>query len=458
MPVRTPSSNAIDKRATDACEKALNQERAGEYDLAVEELVEFWKGAGHWPRIEKLNPVSAAQVLLRAGSLTGWIGSARKEANLQELAKDIVTAAFDRYIQLNEPEYAAEAESTLGIMYWRQGSLPEAEVRLKCAIDRIKEISNGTRLWAQLNLALVVRSQGRYGEALNVLNEIKQLVEASGSHTLQATLHNEAGLVAKNTGNLKQSYDEFLLCRVHLEQAGHTRYLARLENNLGLLCMTASDFTEAHAHITRSRILFTALKDEGALVHVDDSQARIYLAEQKYSEAEALARSASEQFEDAGEFVEAVESLQLQAQSLAKLRRFAESFEVYKHAFQLAAEYVTLEQRSKIAIQMFEELSEAIYVPAGLPFKEEVLLFERKLIVEALTACEGKPTPTALRLGITQQAFSVMVNNGRHSGLLNKRTEVKPRKRSIIMRKSVTKKRPHPVTLLSDVKDKGSAD
>src|SRR5216684_2371376 len=63
------------------------------------------------------------------------------------------------------------------------------------------------------------------------------------------------------------------------EQAGHHRYVARVQNNLGYLFFKIGRYNEAHDHLDRAHYLFLELKDVGTLAQVDETRARVLLAE-----------------------------------------------------------------------------------------------------------------------------------------------------------------------------------
>src|SRR5207244_6968329 len=101
---------------------------------------------------------------------------------------------------------------------------------------------------------------------------------------------------------LDRALMEYSAASFHFEQAGSsTRYLARVENNLGYLFFTIGRFEEAHAHMDRARSIFQDLADVGSVAQVDDSRARVLLAEERYGEAERIARTVVSRFEKGGE-------------------------------------------------------------------------------------------------------------------------------------------------------------
>src|SRR6185437_2378970 len=69
-----------------ACELARGLEDAGEFELAEETLSPFWEGVPHRPNTEGLAREARAELLLRTGTLTGWLGSAKQIPGSQEVA------------------------------------------------------------------------------------------------------------------------------------------------------------------------------------------------------------------------------------------------------------------------------------------------------------------------------------------------------------------------------------
>jgi hypothetical protein len=79
-----------DERAQRRCELAKQLELLGNYDGASEAMGELWEGIGERPVLDGLESHTAAEVLLRVGSLTGWLGSSKQVEGAQEKAKDLI--------------------------------------------------------------------------------------------------------------------------------------------------------------------------------------------------------------------------------------------------------------------------------------------------------------------------------------------------------------------------------
>jgi len=80
-----------DKRAQLRCQLAKELENAGNYEAAREAMGELWSRVGEYPALDELDDAAAADVLLRAGVLTGWLGSVKQIEGAQETAKDLIS-------------------------------------------------------------------------------------------------------------------------------------------------------------------------------------------------------------------------------------------------------------------------------------------------------------------------------------------------------------------------------
>src|SRR5919205_1086541 len=79
---------SVEDRAEICCELSKDFENKGEYEEAREVLSGLWPRIDQRPRVKGLEPNTAAEVLLRAGVVTGWI------ATDQERAKDFISESL----------------------------------------------------------------------------------------------------------------------------------------------------------------------------------------------------------------------------------------------------------------------------------------------------------------------------------------------------------------------------
>src|SRR6267378_8572529 len=107
MQQKTLTETGID-RVRMLCALAKEREEAGEFEEARLALSEFWQRIGERPRLESLAEPEQAELLLRVGALSGWIGSARQIPGAQETAKDLISESSGLFERLGLLEKVVE--------------------------------------------------------------------------------------------------------------------------------------------------------------------------------------------------------------------------------------------------------------------------------------------------------------------------------------------------------------
>lgn len=473
-----------DARAKLRCQLAREFEDAGHYESAREAMGEFWSRIGDRPVTEGLNQATTAEVLLRVGTLTGWLGSAEQVAGAQELAKNLISESISIFKTLSDGEKTAEAQIELAVCYWREGGLDEARVLLEEARNRLVDEKGDLKAIALLRSAMVEKVSNRLNDALCLHIEAAPLFETSKNLTIKGRFHNEYGAVLMLLGNTENRIDyidraliEYAAASYHFEQAGHRRYQACVENNLGFLFSTIGKFNEAHEHLDRAQALMTSLKDRVHLAQVDDARAKVLLEQRRNAEAEKLARAAVRALENGEEKSLHAEALTTHGIALARLGKPKTAQEVLEKAVQVAQEAGDVESAGQAGLTLIEEvgshLSELeageIYVRAakvleksqnmatlrrlcecarrvlflthaaaappdwkGFSFREAVRRYESHLIERALRDADGMVSRAAQWLGFKHHHSLISLLKNRHKHLLHARTPIVPRKRSII--------------------------
>ena len=132
---KSPTENRVADDVIPLCELAKNLEEAGEFESASEMLRPFWQGLLRRPETIGLDDEAKAELLLRAGTLTGFLGSAKQLTGAQEAAKDLISESAAIFEALGKSEKIAEAGVDLAICYWREGALDEARVNLRLVLE-----------------------------------------------------------------------------------------------------------------------------------------------------------------------------------------------------------------------------------------------------------------------------------------------------------------------------------
>jgi len=473
------------------CELAKAFEEAGEFDLAEDTLRPFWRGLSHPPVLSGLDPHAKGELLLRTGTLTGWIGSAKQIPGAQETAKDLVSASASIFAELGIREKEAEARVDLAICYWREGALDEARVTLNHVLDTLADSNSEQRLRALLNIAIVEKDSLRDRESLRIYREAAPQFELSSNHALKGKFHNSYATVLKSIGlseNREEYIDsalvEFAAASFHFECAGHHRFQARVENNVGFLFASIRRFREAQDHLNRARRLFFKLGDTGSVAYADDTRAQAFLMEGRLEDAERAARDAVKGLKRGGEQMMLVEALTTYGTALARLSKFEVAKITLDQAVAVAQNAGNPDRGGIAAVTAIEELTDflsigtlqtyystaesllsnsqnksvkarlgecarrvlaaelaagkvsaegvgSVAIQPGFSLDAEVLRYEGSLIRKALEDSGGSVTRAARLLGVTHQGLAFILN-GRHSDLLSIRTPVKKRRRSII--------------------------
>ena len=438
--------------------------------------------------LKALDKEVAAEVLLRVGVLTSCIGSAKQISEAQEIAKNLISESLAIFEKLRDESKIAEAQIDLALCYWRQGAHDEARVMLRDVLSRLGDAERELKATALIRWAFIEWALNRYSDALRILTEAEPLVKLSKNDSLKGKFHNQLALIFRSLSTSEQREDhldraliEYAAASYHFEQAGHERYLARVENNLGFLFSTVGKFTEAYEHLGRARKIFARLKDSSSTAQVDDTYARVLLAEGRTAEAEQVASSAVRILNDGGESMLLTDALITYGTTLARLGHHVRARQSLQRASELAQEANDHQRMGTVALTVIEELDDRyqlkelsnLYEQAadilaksqnadltkrllkcsrklvrkfrlqslppsermdeqGFSFRSETLRLERQLIERALKESGGSVSRAAKMLGFRHHGSLITIINHRHQELLSERAPVQKRKRSII--------------------------
>src|SRR5882724_11306186 len=113
MKITSPKLDTSHLAANDAalrrCEMALKLKDKGDYGGVREVMHPLWRRVGERPETKGLHPSVAAEVLLCAGMLTGWIGSKEGIEEAQEVAKNLIGESINFYQSIGDAKKAAAA-------------------------------------------------------------------------------------------------------------------------------------------------------------------------------------------------------------------------------------------------------------------------------------------------------------------------------------------------------------
>lgn len=361
---KTVASTGTEGVVFTICQRVKELEEVAEYEAAREAMHPYWNRIGHPPNLEGLSELEGAHVLLRAGTLSGWIGSAQQIPGAQESAKDLISQATRIFDQLGLPELSAEGRVNLALCYWREGAFDEARVTLDEALHQLGDVESEQRLRALLNRAIIERVSNRYDDALRTHREAAPLFDASTNDRLKGKFHNEYAIVLKNFGLARNREDyvdqaliEYSAALFHVEKAGNKRFSAMIENNIAYLFVQVGKSEEAIQHLDQARALFSALKDKGMVAQVDDTRARAFIARGSFTKAEAIARGAVQVLKEGDELSKFAEALTTHGIALARLGNFSKARATLEQAIRVSHDAGDPESGGIAALAIVEELT-----------------------------------------------------------------------------------------------------
>lgn len=353
------------ERALLRCRLAKELEEAGNYEAARGAMGDLWQRVGERPVLNGLDKLTAAEVLLRAGTLSGWLGRANQIPGAQEIAKNLISESIDLFESTGETAKAAEGQTELAYCYWREGAFDEARIMLSKAISRIDNAEVDLRALALLRSAIVEITATRLNEALHILADAASIFEASSNDALKGKFYNTLANTLETLGFAEGRKDytdraliEYAAASFHFERAGHTSYRAYVENNLGFLLYRVGRIKEAHEHLDRARRLFVSLKDGGSIAQVDETRARTFIAEGRHVEAEKVVRSAIRILEQGDEHALLAEALTTHGTALAQLAKHKLARFTLQRAIEVAHQAGDLDGAGLAALTMIEELGD----------------------------------------------------------------------------------------------------
>ena len=431
---------SVDQRVELCCEATRDLEYRGEYEEAQKVLRDYWPRVGESPKVAGLEENTAAELLLRAGVLTGIIGAYRPIPEAQTIAKALITQSHTIFESRQNQKKIAEAQTELAFCHFRTNDVNAARACLKQALSLLT-VDSELKAKALLRLANVEHIAERDHTAFRILERYAPLFVRINNHTVKGCYYTALGnrlenLAAseKRSAYIDRALIEYAAASYHLELSGHRQYLANVENNLGFLYFKIKDYNQAQEHLDRARRIFGSLKDAGSAAQVDETLACVFLAKGRLIEAERKGRSAVRVQEKAGNSYLLTEALITYGRVLARLDRYGAALGTFRRAIELSDNAGLSNRSAEAALAAFREMGEHLVATergqllSGCGLGQDRLLTEHRVIALALEQSEGRVSRAARSLGVSWQWLTYALRT-RHKDLLEKRTPVRSRQK-----------------------------
>ena len=266
-------------------EDLVKLERRGQYEEALAELEDIWSDKTMAPKVEEFEPRVAGELLLRCGSLIGFVGHNRQIPKAQEKSKNLLTEARQIFLDIYDPEKIAECETYLALAYWRSGETEESQTWVEEALSHNLAKDSFARLYSIINKSLIILSRKKYEEGLEFCKSCEDDIYENGDDLLKGCFSTNFAIMLKNLGYLPEAIKKYELAKTFHERSGHRLYLGTTQNNLACFYKAEENFDDAHRAIDNAIQIFSNIKDRTREGFALDTKAQIYLAGGKLEKA-----------------------------------------------------------------------------------------------------------------------------------------------------------------------------
>jgi signal transduction histidine kinase/FixJ family two-component response regulator len=399
------------------CILAREKLELGDYDAGCAALQPWWT-IGEWPKQAGLSQLAAAELLLTAGALSGWVASTRQVDGGQNCAERLLSGAVALFDNLDELARSGEALAELGYCYYRQGLFDLARNVLRSSLEKLTDRETELKGIVLVRLASLERHASRLHDAVNLLNEADRLTNYLSPWT-KGRFHLEFATTLKNLGIAEnrieyfdRALDHYRSAFSHFEGIGNQRYKAIVENNHGYLLSTLKRFDEAQLHLERARKLFEELGDQVRRAQVDETLAQLYLASEQYGLAQRSVSRAVETMETTGEEALLAEALTTSGLVLCKLGRRHEAKPILHRARRVAERCGDYEGAGRALLILIEEMCEQL----GEDERQEIGAQAGQLLANSQHASTGERLRNCLeRIAIAHAEFEELRERAAHA-------------------------------------------
>jgi len=347
------------------CAVVRDQVDVGNYDAAYKILQPWWS-FGNSPRIDGFDAVSSADLLLTAGEVATFFASSVQLSRGQRHAEQLLNGSIALFEQLGSTKRALEGKIALALCFHRQGLFDLSNSTLVKVLKDLKEEDRDLRSLALMRLGSLERNAGRVKDALTRLMQATELAESCGPwvkgrcYLELASIHKALAFSDALSPHFDQAMQYYLKAIEQFAAHGHFRYIAIVENNIGLLLLGGKSYEESEEYLLRARKIFEALSDNLRSAQVNDTLASLYIDTRNYSEARQAIDKAIAIFELADGEMMLAEALITSGILAVKQQLYGIAKKNFEAACRVAERCGDNECAGRALLIMFEELSDRL--------------------------------------------------------------------------------------------------
>lgn len=343
------------------CAIGREQIDIGNYKAACRILRPWWS-FGVWPKLEGLNYRSCADLLFTVGELAGCVASTKQLPGGQKHSEELLNGSIALFEQLGIRKLAAEGRIELAYCYFRQGLYDVGRATLTRVLAEITVDCWELRSLALIRLGALERHAGRVKEALTILSEATTLAKLCGPwatgrcHLELASTYSELAIADKLANYFDEAKTFYSRALYEFVGIGNHRLSAITQNNLGVTMLSIGDYNTAELHLLQARKTLDSFDDRIRCAQVDDSLAQLYVAQERFNDADISIQRAIQTIEKGDEDAFLTEALTTKGLIYCKLKRHSQAKTVLENAYRLAQRCGDIEGAGKSLAVLVEEM------------------------------------------------------------------------------------------------------
>ena len=347
------------------CAIARDQVDVGNYEAGYKILQPWWS-FGNSPRIDGLDALCCADLLLTAGQVAAFMASSVQLAHGQRHAEQLLNGSIAIFEQLGFEKRALEGRIALAFCFHRQGLFDLSNSTLVRVLENLTEEDRDLRSLAVMRLGSLERHAGRVKDAIAHLVQATPIAESCGPwitarcYLERASTHKDLAISEALSPHFDNAMDFYLRAINQFTAVGQYRYVAITENNIGLLLLGVKSYEESEQHLLRARGIFEVLSDNLRSAQVNDTLARLYIDTRNYSEARQAIDQAIAIFERTDGAMILAEALITSGILAVKQRQHSLAKKSFEAACNIAERCGDYECAGLALLIMFEELSDLL--------------------------------------------------------------------------------------------------
>ena len=233
----------LQDEAVSILNQTLKSEMCGDYSRAYQLLSVFWNDFRVKPNTSELSDDVVAEVFLRCGSISGYLGRLGKITEAQEVSKKLLFEAKQKFLTARNGNIKlAECNNYLALTYERTGDIKTAREYLEEAFEIKMSVDHPVRLFSHVIDSLLNLAEKNYEIIVQNCVLLESLFTDCPNKNLKGCFYNNYGLALKNLDKSNEALDKFLTARHLFFEMEHHQYCGLLENNIAHLYLAKINY------------------------------------------------------------------------------------------------------------------------------------------------------------------------------------------------------------------------